>query len=63
MKETAHATHSLTCGVPDCENNETTYLREAAEMIEEWRRLLQQGSSASHSSCERIEVVLIERQR
>ena len=29
VKETANATHSLTCGAPDRESNETKYLREA----------------------------------
>ena len=33
VKETANATHSLTCGVPDRESNETEYLREATGLI------------------------------
>ena len=41
VKETAAANHSLTCGVPDRESNEVKYLREAAELIEEWQTRLQ----------------------
>ena len=41
VKETAAATHSLTCGVPDRESNEVKYLRDAAQLIEEWQRRLQ----------------------
>ena len=57
VKETANATHSLTCGVPDRESNETKYLREATDMIEEWQRRSQRGHSVSHPSCEHNEVV------
>ena len=32
----AQATHSLTCGVPERECNETKYLREAIEISEDW---------------------------
>ena len=38
-----NATHALTCGDPDRESNETKYLREATDMIEEWQGLLQRG--------------------
>ena len=41
VKETANATHSLTCGVPDRESNEIRYLREAAELIDERQKQLQ----------------------
>ena len=34
MKETASSTHALSCGVPDRDNNEAEYLREALEMID-----------------------------
>ena len=37
VKETAAATHSLTCGVPDRESNEIRYLKQATELIEEWQ--------------------------
>ena len=33
----ARDTHSLTCGAPDRESNETKYLREATELIKEWQ--------------------------
>ena len=33
VKDTAGATHALTCGVPDLESNETKYLKEALDMI------------------------------
>ena len=35
VKETAAATHSLTCDVPDRESNEGRYLTQATELIEE----------------------------
>ena len=41
-KETAAATHSLTCGVLDRENSEIRYLKQATEHIEEWQLLLQE---------------------
>ena len=56
VRETANASHALTCGVPDREGNETKYLREATEMIEEWKGLPQLGPSVSHPSCEHSEV-------
>ena len=61
VRETANATRALTWGIPDRESNETKYLREATELIEEWQR--QRGHSVSHPSSEHNEVVLIERQR
>ena len=45
------------------EGNETKYLPEATDMIEEWQRLRQRGPSVSHLSCEHSEVVNVERQR
>ena len=62
VKDTAGATHALTCGVLDRESNETRYLRGATDMIEEWQRQLQRGPSVNHPSCEHNEVVFIERQ-
>ena len=35
VRAAAQATHSLTCGVPDRESNETKYLRVATELIED----------------------------
>ena len=35
VRETANVTHAHACGVPDRESNETKYLREATDMIEE----------------------------
>ena len=60
VRETANATHSLRCGVRERESNETKSGRKPTEMLEEWQRLLQQGSSASHSTSE---VISAERQR
>ena len=37
LQAAARATHSLTCGVRDRESNETKYLREPTELIEEWQ--------------------------
>ena len=41
VKETAPATHSLSCGMPDRENNEIRHLKQATELIEEWQKQLQ----------------------
>ena len=41
VKEAAAAIHSLTCGIPDSQNNEIRYLKQASELIEEWQRQLQ----------------------
>ena len=38
IKDTAGTTHALSCGVPDCHSNETRYLKEAADMIEDFQR-------------------------
>ena len=59
----AKATHSLTFGVPDRENNETKYLREAKELIEEWQHQLLSGQPMSGPPSEHGEVILVERQR
>ena len=40
-----------TAGAHDRESNETKYLREATDMIEEWQGLLQRGASVDHPSC------------
>ena len=57
------ATHSLTCGVPDRESNETKYLREATELLEEWQHRLQSGQPMSGPPSEHSEVILVERHR
>ena len=56
----ARATHSLTCGVPDRESNETKYLREATELIEEWQHQLLSGQPMSGPPSEHGEVILVE---
>ena len=45
VKDTASATHALSCGVPDRDSNETKYLREALEMIDEWQARCSRRSS------------------
>ena len=62
MRAAAHATHSLTCGVPDRESNEIKYLREATDVIERWQQQLQDGQPVSKAPSEPGEVILIERQ-
>ena len=59
----AKATHSLTCGVPDRESNETKYLREATELIQKWQHQLLSGQPMSGPPSEHSEVILVERQR
>ena len=44
--------HSLTCGVPDRESNESKYLREATELIEAWQRQREGAQSVSLPSRE-----------
>ena len=63
LQVAAKATHSLTCGVPDRESNETKYLREATELIEEWQHQLLSGQPMSGPPSEHGEVILVERQR
>ena len=58
VKETAAATHSLTCGVPDRESNEIRYLKQATELIEEWQAL----SPVNAQTSKHEEVVPEERQ-
>ena len=55
------ATHPLACGVPDRESNETKYLRDALEMINDWQSRCSRRSSEGHSDEETTEVVLAER--
>ena len=38
IKDTAGATHALSCGVPNRESNEVRYLQEALDMIEDFQR-------------------------
>ena len=63
LQAAAKATHSLTCGVLDRESNETKYLRETTELIEEWQYRLLSGQSMSGPPSEHGEVILIEKQR
>ena len=56
-------THALTCEVPDRESNEIKYLREAAELIDEWQKQVQGVPPVSLHTSEHCEVVLTERQR
>ena len=53
IKDTAGATHALSCDVPDREPNEVRYLQEALELIEDFQR---------RGSCrEATEITLVER--
>ena len=61
IKDTAGATHALTCGVPDRESNETKYLKEALEMISDWQSRCSRRSSDSQEGPDITEVVLDER--
>ena len=63
VKETAAATHSLTCGVPDRESDEIPYLKQATELIEDWQLLLQGVQPVTAQTSEHEEVVPMERQR
>ena len=47
VRETANATHSLTCVVLDRERNETRYPHDAAELPEEWQWQIQSSPSTS----------------
>ena len=60
VKEAAAATHSLTCGVPNRESNEVRYLKQAAELIEEWQNQRQGVPPVSRPSSEHGDVVFIE---
>ena len=55
LKDTAGATHALSCGVPDRESNGARYLQEALDTIEEFQR---RGSSRGTT-----EITLVERQK
>ena len=61
VRDTASATHALSCEVPDRDSNETKYLREALEIIDEWQARCSRRSSADHDGREAAEVVLFER--
>ena len=55
IKDTAGATHALSCGVPDRELNEARFLQEALDLIEEFqRRRPSRGTT---------EITLVERQQ
>ena len=61
VKETAAAIHSLTCGIPDRENNETQFLKQATELIEEWQKQLQGVPPVTAPTSDLEEVVLAEK--
>ena len=61
VEDTAGATHALTWGVPDRESNETKYLKEALEMINDWQSRYSRRSSESHEGPDTTEEVLHER--
>ena len=58
VKDTAGATHALSCGVPDRECIELKYLQEALDMIEEFQR----RGTRRGSSRQQTEITLVERQ-
>ena len=58
LQAAARATHSLTCGEPERESNETKYLREATEVIEEWQFRLQGWQRMSAPASDHGEVIL-----
>ena len=60
-RDSASATHALSCEVPDRDSNETKYLREALEMIDEWQAHCSRRSSEDHDGHETAEVVLVDR--
>ena len=63
IRETAAATHALTCGVPDRDSNEVKYLREATELIDEEQKQLQAAPPVTLHYCEHGEVLLTEHPR
>ena len=63
VKETAAATHALTCGNPNLQGNEIKYLRESTELVDELQKQLQGEPSVSLDATEKSEVLLTERQR
>ena len=63
VKDTASATHALSCGVPDTDSNETKYLGEALEMIEEWHTGCSRRPLEGQDGHDTMEVILVERPR
>ena len=61
VKDTAGATHALTRGVPDRESNESKYLKEALDMINDWQSRCSRRRSESHDDQETTEVILVEK--
>ena len=60
-KDTAGATHAVTPGVPDRESNETPYVKEALDMINDWQSRCCRRRSESHDGQETTEEILVER--
>ena len=60
VKDTAGATHDLSCGVPDRDSNEAKYLREALDMIDDFQRPTFRRYFAGQGT---TEVILVERQQ
>ena len=61
VKDTAGATHTLACGVPDRESNETKYLKDALEVINDWQSRCSRRSPEGRADRDSTEVVLVER--
>ena len=55
IKDTAGATHGLSCGVPDRESNEARHLQEALDIIEEFQK--------KEHSRRTTEITLVKRQQ
>ena len=61
VKDTAGAIHALTRGVPDRESNESKYLKEALDMINDWQSRCSRRRSERHDDHETTEVILVEK--
>ena len=60
VRDTAGATHALSCGVPDRGSNEAKSLQEAHDMIDDFQKRNSRRGSASHRT---MKVTLVERQQ
>ena len=58
VRDTEGATHALSCGVPDRDSNETEYLKEALERMNDWQDRCSRRPSGSHDGPDTTEVVL-----